>query len=89
LIFIGSSFVLGLVGNPESVDVAKIEEVCKESSTKPVKAVKKNDVKFDEKIKGKKPIVTKGVLLFSITGENFNQDKLKAVLDEVNLTEME
>lgn len=52
LIFIGSTFVLGLVGNPESVDVAKIEAVCKETSSKPVKAVKKADVKFDEKIKG-------------------------------------
>jgi len=58
-------------------------------SSKPVKAAIKNDVKFDYKIKGQKPVVTKDVLQFSITGADFNSDKIAEVLKKHKIAEME
>jgi len=48
--------------------VETIEKMCKEMSSKEVKSRTQDTVKFDFKEKGKKPVVTKGVCLFSITG---------------------
>jgi len=62
------------------LEVDKIEALCKEMSTKEVKKSVRDKVSFDYKIKGKKPVVTNGVLLFSLTGENFNLDKLAETL---------
>jgi hypothetical protein len=38
IIFIGDTFVVGLLGKPALADVSKIEALCKEHSTKEVKA---------------------------------------------------
>jgi len=40
----------------------------------------KADVKFDFKIKGQKPVVTKEICQFSITGADFKEEDLVAVL---------
>jgi hypothetical protein len=57
-----------------------VEALCKEMSTKEVKSRSQDQVKFDFKEKGKKPVVTKGVNQFSITGADFNVDKLLETL---------
>jgi hypothetical protein len=43
------------------LDVSKLEALCKELSSKEVKARMQDQVKFDFKEKGKKPVVTKGI----------------------------
>jgi len=53
LIFVGNTFVMGLIGNSSSGElVDKLEALCKKMSKKQVKVAKKTDVKFDFKIKG-------------------------------------
>mmetsp|Transcript_3506 Transcript_3506/g.5264 ORF Transcript_3506/g.5264 Transcript_3506/m.5264 type:complete len:262 (-) Transcript_3506:30-815(-) len=90
IVFVGSNFVLGLVGDSEhGALVDDIEAVCKEMSSKPVKALKKADVKFDFKIKGKKPVVTKGVCQFNVTGADFKADKIEAVFAKHSIKELE
>jgi hypothetical protein len=80
LVFVGDSFVVGLLGKPELLPVAEVEAVCKVSSSKEVKARTNDTVKFDFKEKGKKPVVTKGVCQFAITGADFNVTKVAEVL---------
>ena len=58
-------------------------------STKPVKMTKKGDVKFDFKIKGQKPIVTKEICQFNITGADFKEDKITEIMKKHNVVEME
>lgn len=50
------------------------------SKNKPVKKVQKNDVKFDFKIKGQKPVQTKDVTFFNITGGDFKDQGLIEIL---------
>jgi len=69
--------------------VTEIEAYCKEASKKPVKLNKKADVKFDFKIKGQKPVVTKGVCQFNITGSDFNSDKIAEIMAKHNIIEMD
>lgn len=89
-IFMGSQFVIGLIGSKDDATlVADIEAACKETSSKPVKAAVKNSVKFDFKIKGQKPVETKEILQFSITGADFNLDKIAEVLKNHKIQEME
>lgn len=57
-------------------------------SSKPVKSTKKADVKFDFKIKGQKPIVTKEILQFNITGADFKEDKIVELMNKHNLAEI-
>jgi hypothetical protein len=68
IVFIGSTYMVGLFGNPGSVDIADLEKTANELSSKPVKAVKKDNVQFKFKEKGKKPIDVKGILQFQLTG---------------------
>lgn len=90
IIFCGDNFVLGLLGTNKSDEmVAEVEKVCKEMSSKPVKMNKKGDVKFDFKIKGQKPVVTKEICQFSITGADFNFEKITEVLKKHNVDEMD
>lgn len=56
-------------------------------STKDVKTVKKTEVKFDFKEKGKKPVVTKDILNFSITGDGFDMEKIGKLLTEQGFEE--
>jgi len=90
IVYLGDNFILGLIGAAAQDDLtAELEKVCKESSSKPVKSVKKNQVKFDYKIKGKKPVVTKEITQFSITGAGFSLEKVEEVLKKFNVAEMD
>ena len=81
--FIGSNFILGLLGDKSKEGVVnELEAYCKEASSKPVKVNKKADVKFDFKIKGQKPVVTKDICFFNITGADFNGEKIGAIMDK-------
>jgi len=88
-IFMGSQFVIGIIGSNDPTLVSDIEAACKETSSKPVKSAVKNSVKFDFKIKGQKPVETKDILQFSITGADFNMDKIAEVLKNHKIQEME
>jgi hypothetical protein len=50
------------------------------SQNKDVKKVVKNDVKFDYKIKGQKPVQTKEITMFNITGADFKSETLIPIL---------
>jgi alanyl-tRNA synthetase len=89
IIYVGKNFIIGLLGNPGLLQISQVEALCKETSTKEVKSRTQDQVKFDFKEKGKKPVVTKGVALFSITGENFNIDKIAEVLKGQGVTELD
>ena len=92
IIFVGNNYILGLIGNKDLDGfVTEMEAICKEASKKPVKVNKKADVKFDFKIKGQKPVVTKDIIQFNITGSDFNtvSEKLEALMTKNNVTEME
>ena len=87
--FVGSSFVVGLLGNPALLEVPAIVELCKESSSKEVKARTQDQVKFDFKEKGKKPVVTKDVCQFAITGQDFNISRISELLKVKGATELD
>ena len=92
IIFVGANYILGLIGNKDLDGfVTEMETICKEASKKPVKVNKKADVKFDFKIKGQKPVVTKDIIQFNITGSDFNtvSEKLEALMAKNNVTEMD
>lgn len=89
VVFIGDTFVLGLLGSPALLEVAAVEAVCKEGSSKEVKSRQQDQVKFDFKEKGKKPVVTKGVCQFSITGADFNIGKIAELLAGKGAVELE
>lgn len=57
-------------------------------SKKEVKVQKKNEVKFDFKEKGQKPVVTKDIVQLSITGSDFNIEELSKFLTEQGLEEL-
>jgi len=38
IVFIGSNYVLGLLGNPALIQIGEIEKLCKDHSTKDVKS---------------------------------------------------
>lgn len=52
----------GILGKPDLIDIKQLEAACRELSKKDIKVVQKDNVKFDPKEKGQKPIVTKGIL---------------------------
>ena len=79
-----------MIGNSENkAMVGELEALCKEMSSKPTKSNIKADVKFDYKIKGQKPVVTKDICQFSITGADFNYDKVAEILKNHKLEEMD
>jgi len=89
-VFFAPNFIFGLVGIKDcKALVSQLEACCKAASTKPVKSNVKNDVKFDFKIKGKKPVVTKDVCQFNITGAGFNQEQLVEILKQAAYVEIE
>ena len=90
IIFVGGNYILGMMGTDQTEEMVKeLEACCKEMSSKPVKMTKKADVKFDFKIKGQKPIVTKGICQFNITGADFKEDKILEIMKKYNVAEME
>lgn len=90
VIYFSDNFVVGMIGNSEAGDLVKnLESCCKEMSAKPVKANIKKEVKFDFKIKGKKPVVTKDICQFTITGSGFKDEKLLEILNGVSAQELD
>lgn len=89
VVYIGSNFVVGLLGKPDLLNIKELEELCKTISTKEVKARSQDQVKFDFKEKGKKPVVTKGVCQFAITGADFNIEKIAETLKTQGANELE
>ena len=90
IVFVGNQFILGLMGTKDFKEtVTQLEALCKEMSSKPVKMAVKAEVKFDYKIKGQKPVVTKDICQFSITGSDFNIEKIAELLKQNKIEEME
>ncbi len=89
LVFVGDSYVVGLLGKPELLPVPEIEAACKATSTKEVKARTNDTVKFDYKEKGKKPVVTKGICQFAITGQDFNIGRISELLKTKGAAELD
>lgn len=89
-IYFGNNFVFGLVGLKDCKQlVTELEAACKKSSTKPVKVNLKADVKFDFKIKGQKPVVTKEICQFNITGADFKEEDLLELLTKSGYKSLE
>lgn len=86
--FIGSTYIVGLFGDPSVVDIKDVEKTAGELSGKPVKGNKKENVVFKFKEKGKKPVDVKGILQFQFTGD-FNVDKLSEYFGVQGLKEMD
>jgi len=79
--------LLGTKDNKEFL--TKLEAVCKGMSSKPVKVVAKDNVKFDFKIKGQKPVVTKEICQFNVTGADFKEEEIVKVMEEFKFAPME
>lgn len=60
--------MVGLFGDPTGINMEELEKVAKDLSSKPIKVMKKDNVSFKFKEKGKKPINAKGVLQFMVSG---------------------
>ena len=88
IIFIGNNFIVGLLGKKDLFAPEELEGLCKEMSKKGVKLQKKDQVKFDFKEKGKKPVVTKDICQFSLTGENFSIEKISEVIEKIGGVEL-
>jgi len=73
--------VVGLFGNPDSIQLAAIEEQCAAMSTKPIKKNIKDKVTFKFKEKGKKPLNVSGVCSFMITGADFDTGRLTELFE--------
>lgn len=56
-------------------------------SSKPVKTTKKGDVKFA--VKGQKPIQTKEICQFNITGADFKEDKIIEIMKAHSIAELD
>ena len=69
--------------------MGEIEAICKQTSSKEVKSRTADQVKFDFKEKGKKPVVTKGILQVTFTGGDFNVDKLVEGFKAQHATELD
>lgn len=76
IIYIGKTFVVGLLASPEMIDLKKLEATCAQLSSKQPKCNSMNNVTWKFADKKKKPLVTKGILQFMITGADYNLDKL-------------
>lgn len=82
VVFIGESYIFGMVGVKDfEKQIIELTDVCKSMSTKKeVKVAKKDKVKFDFKIKGKKPVETKEICQFNVTGADFKPGPIIEVL---------
>lgn len=80
--FVGESYVFGMVHVKDFETVLKeLQAVCQSmSQKKEVKISKKDKVKFDFKIKGQKPIETKEICQFNVTGADFKSGPIVEVL---------
>jgi len=89
LVFINQNYVGGLLGDPTSVKFDEIVKKVAELSATSKVCIQMKQVKFDHKIKGQKPVVTKDVFLFMIANKNLNVEKLVEDLVHMGHKEME
>ena len=89
IVFFGSNFVVGLFGNPETIQLGLVEEQCAAMSTKPIKKVIKDKVTFKFKEKGKKPINAAGVVSFMITGAGFDTGRLAELFESQQIVSLD
>ena len=89
IVFVGESFIVGLSGDKETVDVEALKKYAEEVSTKPAKCNVRDKVSFKFKEKGKKAINATGVCMFNITGQDLPVDKFCDILTEQGLIEMD
>jgi alanyl-tRNA synthetase len=87
--FIGSGFICGLLGDPTVLVIDDLKKKAEELSSKPIKAMNKNNVTFKFKDKKKKPVNAKDVCQFMVTGADFNIEKLVEDFEHWNFKEME
>ena len=81
--------MVGLFGDPETIQLPIIEEQCTAMSSKPVKKMIKDKVSFKFKEKGKKPINAAGVSSFMITGADFDTGRLAELLESQQITNLD
>ena len=81
IVFCGKTFVVGLFGNPDSIQLGSIEEQCAAMSTKPIKKNIKDKATFKFKEKGKKPLNVSGISNFMITGADFDTGRLAELFE--------
>lgn len=76
VVFVGQNFIFGLLSNPSSVDIDKLEELLKTDNPDGYDMKTKKELSY--KVKGqKKPIKTKGILQFSIPGVKFEKEVIQ------------
>ena len=59
------------------------------STKKEVKCNSKDNVKFDFKIKGQKPVVTKEICQFNMTGADFKDEPIVEILTKAGYVELD
>ena len=86
VIFFSPNIVTGILGAPGDFDFAEFETFIKEGQdADKVKVDKKTDVSFKDKSKKKsKPVKTKDILYFKITGAEIKLDKVEEYLTSKN-----
>ena len=83
--FIGSSFVVGLFGDPTALDLDALKEVAGVLSSKPTGGWAMDKVSFAPKGKGKKAINVTGVCSFMISGAGMKVEKLAEALEGMGI----
>ena len=89
IIFMGNSFICGLLGSKDLLKMEEFEQIAGSLSTKPIKVSKKESVSYKFKEKGKKPVNVKEVLQFQMFGQDFDMDKLAEFLQTQGVSELE
>lgn len=86
IVFFGRNYVVGLFGDPATIELGDIEEQCAAMSSKAVKKNIKDKVTFKFKEKGKKPVNTTGIASFMITGADFDTGRLTELFESQQIT---
>lgn len=76
VLFVGNTFVAGICGVPAHFNKELVADLVKDNAKVMTNAKTQEKVKFDPKIKGKKPIQTDGIVQVLITGQDFNAETI-------------
>ena len=80
VLFVGPTFVAGICGNPEHLNLDLMKEIVSKNAKSMTNAKINDKVKFDAKIKGKKPVQTDKIAQLLVTGQGF---KVDTILSEI------
>lgn len=80
--FVGQTFVAGICGNPEHINLDVVKEIVVKNAKAMTNAKINDKVKFDAKIKGKKPVQTDKIAQLLMTGANFKTDVILAEIKD-------